>query len=158
MFGKRLVFVFLLLAALSGLAGIAVAQSEPQQSVIVYVEFKPADTKAGSELLQRLAAAADDSSGVASFDVLQQIDRPNFFALSETWSSAQSFTNFQSSSATQAILTQLTPLLEAPLDQRLGNLLTGTVNPRNQHAQARQIFVITHVDVDPQFVARSYRC
>jgi len=154
MVGKRLVFVFLLLAALSGLAGIAVAQSEPQQSVIVYVEFKPADTKAGSEVLQRLAAAADDSSGVASFDVLQQIDRPNFFALSETWSSAQSFANFQSSSATQAILTQLTPLLEAPLDQRLGNLLTGTVNPRNQHAQARQIFVITHVDVDPQFVGQ----
>jgi quinol monooxygenase YgiN len=45
--------------------------------------------------------------------------------------------------------------LEAPLDQRPGNLLTGTVNPRSQHAQAREIFVITHVDVDPQFVGQA---
>jgi quinol monooxygenase YgiN len=45
--------------------------------------------------------------------------------------------------------------LEAPLDQRPGNLLAGTVNPRSRHAQVRQIFVITHVDVDPQFVPQA---
>jgi quinol monooxygenase YgiN len=155
MFVKRLVFVFLLIAVLSSFAGTAMAQAQPQQVVVVYVEFKPADTKAGGEVLEELVATADDSSGVVRFDVLQQIDRPNFFALFEIWSSAQTFTDFQNSSATQAILTQLTPLLEAPLDERPGNLLTGTVNPRSQHAQARQIFVITHVDVDPQFVGQA---
>jgi quinol monooxygenase YgiN len=155
MFVKRLVFVFLLLAALFSFAGSAMAQAEPQQFVVVYVEFKPADTNAGSEVLKKLAARAEDSSGVVRFDVLQQIDRTNFFALFEIWSSAQTFDDFQNSSATQAILTQLTPLLEAPLDQRPGNLLTGTVNPRSQHAQAREIFVITHVDVDPQFVGQA---
>jgi quinol monooxygenase YgiN len=155
MFVKRLVFVFLLLAALFSFAGSAMAQAEPQQFVVVYVEFKPADTKAGSEALKELAARAEDSSGVVRFDVLQQIDRTNFFALFEIWSSAQTFEDFQNSSATQAILTQLTPLLEAPLDQRPGNLLTGTVSPRSEHAQAREIFVITHVDVDPQFVGQA---
>ena len=155
MFVKRFVFVFLLLAALSSFAGTAMAQGEPQQFVVVYVEFKPADTKAGSEVLEELAALAEDSSGVIRFDVLQQTDRPNFFALFEIWANAQTFADFQNSSATQAILTQLTPLLQAPLDQRPGNLLTGTVNPRSQHARARQIFVITHVDVDPQFVGQA---
>jgi quinol monooxygenase YgiN len=155
MFVKRLVFVFLLLAALFTFAGRAMAQAEPQQFVVVYVEFKPADTKAGSDVLKELAARAEDSSGVVRFDVLQQIDRTNFFALFEIWSTAQTFAEFQNSSATQAILTQLTPLLEAPLDQRPGDLLTGTVNPRSQHAQAREIFVITHVDVDPQFVGQA---
>jgi len=155
MFVKRFVFVFLLLAALSSFAGTAMAQAEPQQFVVVYVEFKPADTRAGSEVLEELAALAEDSSGVIRFDVLQQTDRPNFFALFEIWTNAQTFADFQNSSATQAILTQLTPLLEAPLDQRPGNLLTGTVNPRSQHARARQIFVITHVDVDPQFVGQA---
>ena len=155
MFVKRLVFVFLLLAALFSFAGRDMAQAQPQQFVVVYVEFKPADTKAGSEVLKELAAGAEDSSGVVRFDVLQQIDRTNFFAPFEIWSSAQTFEDFQNSSATQAILTQLTPLLEAPLDQRPGNLLTGTVNPRSRHAQARQIFVITHVDVDPQFVPQA---
>jgi quinol monooxygenase YgiN len=155
MFLKRLLFVFLLLAALSSFAGRAMAQAQPQQFVVVYVEFKSADTKAGSEVLEELAAQAENSSGVIRFNVLQQIDRPNFFALFETWSSAQTFADFQNSSATQAIQTQLTPLLEAPLDQRPGILLTGAVNPRDQHAQARQIFVITHVDVDPQFVGQA---
>ncbi|MCU1310472.1 MAG: antibiotic biosynthesis monooxygenase [Candidatus Angelobacter sp.] len=155
MFLKRLLFVFLLLAALSSFAGRAMAQAQPQQFVVVYVEFKSADTKAGSEVLEELAAQAENSSGVIRFNVLQQIDRPNFFALFETWSSAQTFADFQNSSATQAIQTQLTPLLEAPLDQRPGILLTGAVNPRDQHAQARQIFVITHVDVDPQNVPQA---
>jgi quinol monooxygenase YgiN len=155
MFVKRLVFVFLLLAALSTFAGSARAQAEPQQLVVVYVEFKPEDTKAGSKVLEELAALAEDNSGVIRFDVLQQTDRANFFALFEVWNNAQTFADFQNSSTTQAILTQLTPLLEAPLDQRPGNLLTGTVNPRSKHAGGRQIFVITHVDVDPQFVGQA---
>jgi quinol monooxygenase YgiN len=87
--------------------------------------------------------------------VLQQVDRRNFFALFEIWSSAETFAAFQSSSATQAIFTQLAPLLEAPLDERDGNLLAGTVNPRSGHAESRQIFVITHVDIDPQFVPQA---
>jgi quinol monooxygenase YgiN len=155
MFVKRLSFVLLIVAGLSRLVGTAMAQAEPQQFVVVYVEFKPANARAGGDVLQQLDALAEDSAGVIRFDVLQQIDRPNFFALFEVWGNAQTFEDFQNSSETQAILTQLTPLLEAPLDQRPGNLLTGTVNPRSRHAQARQIFVITHVDVDPQFVPQA---
>ena len=116
------------------------------------MEFKPADAKAGGRVLDDLASQALASVGVNRFDVLQQVDRPNFFALFEIWSSAETFAAFQSSSATQAILTELAPLLEAPLDERDGNLLAGTVNPRSRHADSRQIFVITHVDIDPQFV------
>jgi len=155
MFVKRLLFVFLLLAGSSSFGGTALAQPAPQQFVVIYVEFKPADTKAGGQVLEELAGRALASSGVVRFDVLQQIDRQNFFALFEIWTNAQTFSAFQNSSTTQSILTQLTPLLEAPLDQRPGNLLTGAVNPRSQHAQARQIFVITHVDVDPQNVPQA---
>jgi quinol monooxygenase YgiN len=145
-------FVFLLVAALSSFAGPAGAQSD-QQFVVVYVEFKPADANAGGRVLDDLASQALASAGVIRFDVLHQVDRRNFFALFEIWSNAQTLAAFESSPATQAILDQLAPLLEAPLDERDGNLLTGTVNPRSRHAESRhQIFVITHVDVDPQFV------
>jgi quinol monooxygenase YgiN len=151
----RLGIVFLLLAGLFSFAGPAKGQLNQQQYVVVYVEFKDADTKAGSEVLEGLASQALASAGVIRFNVLQQVDRPNFFALFEIWSSAQTFAAFQSSSATQAIITQLAPLLEAPLDERDGNLLAGIVNPRSRHAEARQIFVITHVDIDPQFVGQA---
>jgi quinol monooxygenase YgiN len=142
-------FVFLLVAALSSFARPAGAQL---QYVVVYVEFKPADAKAGERVLDELASQALASVGVIRFDVLQQVDRRNFFALFETWSSAETLAAFESSPATQAILTQLAPLLEAPLDERDGILLAGEVNPRSRHEKSRQIFVITHVDIDPQFV------
>jgi quinol monooxygenase YgiN len=116
------------------------------------VEFKPADSKAGGRVLDDLASQGLASAGVIRFDVLAQVDRRNFFALFETWTSAQTLAAFESSSATQNILTRLAPLQDAPLDERDGNLLAGTVNPRSRHAESRQIFVITHVDVDPQFV------
>ena len=152
MFIKRLLFMFLFIAVLSSFGGAALAQTAPQQLVVTYVEFKPADTKAGAQLLEELAERAETSSGVVNFDVLQQIDRPNFFALFEVWTSGQAFSDFQSSSASHAILPQLTNLLEAPLDERLANLLAGTEPTQSQHAEARQIFVVTHVDSDPQFV------
>jgi quinol monooxygenase YgiN len=158
--GKRRViplsmFVFLLVAALSSFAGQAGAQPDQLQYVVTYVAFKPADTKTGGRVLDELASQGLASVGAIRFDVLQQVDRRNFFALFEIWSSAQTFAAFKSSSATQAILTQLAPLLAAPLDERDGNLLAGTVNPRSGHAESRQIFVITHVDVDPQFVGQA---
>lgn len=154
MLKRRLLFLFLFLAALSSFARTALAQLVPQQLVITYVEFKPADAKAGAQMLEQLAANAEASPGVVNFDVLQQIDRPNFFALFEVWTTAQAFSDFQSSSQTETILSQLTNLLEAPLDERLANLLAGTEPSRSQHAEGRQIFVIAHVDSDPQFVAR----
>jgi len=144
--------VCLLVAALSSFAGPAGAQPDQPQYVVIYVEFKPADTKAGGRVLDDLASQGLASVDVIRFDVLQQVDRRNFFALFEIWSSAQTFAAFESSSVTQAIFNQLAPLLEAPLDERDGNLLEGTVNPRSGHAESSQIFVITHVDVDPQFV------
>jgi len=149
---KQLLFLFV--AALSLFGRTALAQSVPQQFAITYVEFKPADIKAGAQELERLAASAADSSGLVNFDVLQQIDRPNFFALFEVWSTAQAFSDFQNSPRTQAILAPLTDLLEAPLDQRLATLLAGTEPTGRQHAEVRQIFVITHVDSDPQFVGQ----
>ena len=148
-------YVFLLVAALASVAGPAGAQPDQPQYVVIYGEFKPADTTDGGRVLDELASQGLASVGVIRFEVLQQVDRRNFFALFEIWSSAQTFAAFASSSATQAIFTQLAPLLEAPLDERDGTLLAGTVPPRSRHAESRQICVITHVDVDPQFVGQA---
>ena len=141
----------LVAALLSIVAAPAWAQST-QQYVVIYVEFKPADTKAGSRVLDDLASNALASPGVVRFDVLQQVDRPNFFALFEIWSSQQAYGSFLSSPDTQAIFLQLAALQQAPLDERDGNFIAGNVAPRDSHAAARQIFVITHVDIIPTFL------
>jgi quinol monooxygenase YgiN len=152
MFIKRLLLLFLFPPVLSSFGERALARSVQQQFVITYVQFKPADSKAGAQMLEELAANAEHSSGVVNFDVLQQIDGPTFFALFETWTTAQAFSDFQSSSATRATLSRLTHLLEAPLDEHLANLRAGTVASRSQHAEHSQIFVIRDVDIDPEFV------
>jgi len=149
----RTPFTFLLVAAL--LVTVALpAWADTQQYVVVHGEFKPANSKARSNVLDDLATQAL-ASGAVRFDVLQQIDRPNFFALFEIWSSQQAYVAFLTSSATQAIFVQLTALLQAPLDERDGNFIAGSVTPRDSHAAARQIFVITHVDVIPTFLAQA---
>jgi len=73
----------LLLAALSSFAGPAGAQPNQLQYVVIYVEFTPADTEAGGRVLDELASQGLASVGVIRFDVLQQVDRRNFFALFE---------------------------------------------------------------------------
>ena len=146
----RTPFTFLLVVAL--LVAVAVpAWADTQQYVVVYGEFKPANTKAGSRVLADLATHAL-ASGAVRFDVLQQVDRPNFFALFEIWSSQSAYVAFLSSSDTQAIFVQLAALQQAPLDERDGNFIAGNVAPRDSHAAARQIFVITHVDIIPTFL------
>ncbi len=82
--GKRrwipLSMFVLLLAALSSFAGPAGAQPNQLQYVVNYVEFKPADTEAGGRVLDELALQGLARVGVIRFDVLQQVDRRNFFA------------------------------------------------------------------------------
>src|SRR5690348_3214219 len=104
----RTPFTFLLVAAL--LVTVAVpAWADTQQYVVVYGEFKPANTKAGSDVLNDLVTHAL-ATGAVRFDVLRQLDRPNFFALFEIWSSQQAYGTFLASSDTQAIFVQLAAL------------------------------------------------
>jgi len=148
-------FVLVLIAALSSFAGPAEAQPNQLQHVVIYVEFKPADTEAGGECPmswpRRARPVSVSSASMCCSRSTAATSSPRF----EIWSSAQTFGAFENSSATQARFTQRAPLLEAPLDERDGNLLEGTVNPRSRHAESRQIFVITHVDIEPQFVAQA---
>ena len=136
MFTKRLLFLFLFPAVLSGFDGRALAQSVQQQFVVTYVEFKPADANAGAQMLEELAANAKASSGVVNFDVLRQIDRPNFFALFEVWTTTRAFSDFQNSSSTQAILASATECVWRPRSiQRLGEFCSpALLSSGSQHA------------------------
>jgi quinol monooxygenase YgiN len=102
--------------------GSVMAQADAQQYVVVYAEFLPATTAEGGRQLERLAELAREASGIISFNVNQEIQRPNFYSLVEIWEDAAAFQAFNNSSQTQAALNALQPLLEAPLDERPGNL------------------------------------
>ena len=99
------------------------AQTNSQQYVVVYVEFLPAAARQGEQKLDQLAALADNSAGLVSFAVNQQIGRPNFYSLVEIWQDSASYQAFVNATSTQALLAKIQPLLEAPFDERPGTLV-----------------------------------
>jgi quinol monooxygenase YgiN len=99
------------------------AAQDSREFVVTYVEFLPAAQDHGAPLLERLAAIGRAASGAISFSANQEIQRPNFYVLIEVWNSAAAHQAFQNSPATQALLKQIQPFLEAPFDERGGTLV-----------------------------------
>jgi quinol monooxygenase YgiN len=98
------------------------ARADQQQFVVTYVEFLPADEDRGGEFLEQLAALGR-ANGSVSFTANQEIQRANFFVLIEIWNDATSRQAFENLPQTMALLAQIQPLLEAPLDERPGTLI-----------------------------------
>lgn len=107
-----LALVILVPAAFPGPVG---AQTDQQQYVVVYVEFLPAEAAQGGRQLEQLARLARAAAGIVSFNVSQEIQRPNFYSLVEIWDAAAAFQAFSDSSQTQAVLSAIQPLLESAI-------------------------------------------
>jgi quinol monooxygenase YgiN len=93
--------------------------------VISYVEFQPrANVAAGQSQLVAYATATWQGNGTSllSFSTLRQLERPNRYAILEIWSNQKNYNAWQRSAATLSLLTNIKPLLEAPLDHRLTSL------------------------------------
>jgi quinol monooxygenase YgiN len=120
---RRFSLALLALAAVAFITPIAAQNNSQQQYVVVYVEFLPTAAEKGGEKLNQLAALAQKSAGLVSFEVNQQIGRPNFYSLVEVWRDNASYQVFIAATGTQALLTLIQPLLEAPFDERPGNLV-----------------------------------
>jgi len=113
-----------LLLALLALTAVTLATPvAAQQYIVVYVEFLPAAAQQGGQKLNQLAALANKSAGLISFGVNKQTGRPNFYSLVEIWQDTASYQAFVNAASTQALLTAIQPLLEAPLDERPGSLV-----------------------------------
>jgi quinol monooxygenase YgiN len=118
-------------AAMAALAACLPAQyaqaqtPSQQQYVVFYGEFKPDpySISQGTRTLDYLTQLAHQSAGVVHFASYAEIGRPNFFSLIEVWKDSASFTAFESASNTQKVLGELQPYMNAPLDERDGNLV-----------------------------------
>jgi quinol monooxygenase YgiN len=93
--------------------------------VISYVEFQPqANVEAGQAQLILYGTKARQGNGTSllNYSVLRQLDRPNRYAILEIWDSQKTYDRWQKVDATMALLSNLKPLLESPLDHRLTSL------------------------------------
>jgi quinol monooxygenase YgiN len=133
------------------IAAAALVSSAHAQSnavyVVTYVEVMPNAVASGAALLKQYRDASAKEDGNQRAETLQEIDRPNRFVVLETWRDKAAFdAHGQSASATQ-LRDKLTPIADAPSDQRVTNALDVAQGKNKSHSGA--IYVVTHVDVIP---------
>lgn len=95
--------------------------------VVTHVDTIATGLAAGAptaaDLLKQLAAATVKEPGCIRFEVLQQSDRANHFALVGVWRNQKAFDDHEAAAHTKAFRTKIQPLLGSPFDERLHHLL-----------------------------------
>jgi quinol monooxygenase YgiN len=74
-------------------------------------------------ILRKFAADSRKVPGCERFELLQQSDRGNHFALVEVWRDQAAFDAFTAADQTRQFRTQIQPLLGSPFDERLHHIL-----------------------------------
>jgi len=138
--------LFGLVALMAAAVGTARAQSGALY-VVTYVDVMPNASDDGATLLERYRDATRKQDGNLRADVLQEIGRPNRFALIEVWKDKAAFDAHGTAASTTQFHDKLKAIQNAPYDERITNgLYVGSAMPKS-HAGA--IYVVTHVDVIP---------
>lgn len=112
-----------------------------------YVDLMPNSIASGAALLKRYRDASLKDDGNLRFDVLQEIARPNRFAIVEVWRDKAALDAHASAAATQQFRDKLKTIQNAPYDERINNALYLGQGANDHRAGA--IYVLTHVDVLP---------
>jgi len=93
--------------------------------VVTYVELlQEGNVAKGRDALLDYGTATSKTNGprVLNYSVLQELDRPNRFAVLEIWDSQPSYAAWQGLAVTTDFITKITPLLGSPFDHRLSIL------------------------------------
>lgn len=115
--------------------------------VATYIEVMPNAVAAGAALLRQFRDASRKQDGNLRVDVLQELGRPNRFAIIEAWRDGAALDAHAKSTASSQFLEKLKAIADAPPDQRITNALY--VGQGRNETRAGAIYVLTHVDVIP---------
>jgi quinol monooxygenase YgiN len=140
-------FLRIILAAtaiLMAVIGLAHAQNSPVY-VVTYVDVMPNTTNSGAALLQHYGDASGNENGNLRTIVLQEMARPNRFAILEMWKDKATSDAHDRASSSAELIEKLKAIGNAPIDRRLSNGLY--VDSQNSEKQRDAIYVLTHVDV-----------
>jgi quinol monooxygenase YgiN len=130
---------------------LALAQSAHAQgsavSVTTYVEVATNAIIPGAALLERYQQASRKQKGNLRFDTLQEIGRPNRFAIVEAWHDRAALDDHAKAESSLQFHTKLMVIETAPYDERINNILYA--GRGNSVTGSRTVYVVTHVDVVP---------
>jgi quinol monooxygenase YgiN len=111
---------------------------------VAYFEVAPSEAARAIGVLKTYRQTTQKAPGAKSTEVLQQIGRPNFFAIHETWSDGTSLQGHLTSAGNRKLRDDLQSALISPFDERL--LAPVTVQPATAVISNDAIYVLTHAD------------
>jgi quinol monooxygenase YgiN len=115
--------------------------------VTTYVEVMANAIAPGVSLLEAYRDASRKEDGCLRFNVLQEIGRPNRFAIVEAWRNPAALDTHAKAASTLQFRDKLKAIETAPYDERINN---GLVAQKGKKAAGPgMIYVVTHVDVVP---------
>lgn len=112
-----------------------------------YVEVMPNSVDSAERLLDRYREASRRDDGDLRFQVLQEISRPNRFAIIEAWTDKAALDAHVAADHTRAFREKLKTIQNAPYDERVAGLLYSGQDATENRSNA--VYVVTHVDVVP---------
>jgi quinol monooxygenase YgiN len=115
--------------------------------VVTYVDVMPNAAAGGAALLGSYRDSSRKEDGSLRFDALQEIARPNRFAILEVWKDKAAYDAHAEAASTAQFHTQIKALQNAPPDERFNSGLYVQLAKGGDHVNA--IYVVTHVDVVP---------
>ena len=126
--------------------GAAFAQDDPVY-VVTYVDLMPNATKSGAAMLRNYRDTSRKEGGNVRTDVLQEIARPNRFAIVEIWKDKAASDAHDKAATSAELVEKLQTVGNAPFDRRVNNGLY--VASPNSVDRPNAVYVLTHVDVVP---------
>lgn len=123
-------------------AGMACGQAQESVYVVSYIEVAPSARIVALDELRVLRDASRKEDGNSSFDVLQRLGRTWHFAIVEEWKDAKAQAAHSAAADNKSFHEKITPLLTAPIDQRIHN---GFAVGRAADDK-RAVYGLTHVD------------
>lgn len=134
-----------------GMAILATAATAHAQEggvyVVTYVDVMPSSVAAGATLVKQYRDAGRKEDGSVRFEVLQEIARPNRFAVVELWKDKPARDAHVQAASTAQFRDKLKAIANAPYDERVNNGLY--VGPAQGQRAQGAVYVVTHVDVVP---------
>jgi quinol monooxygenase YgiN len=139
---RLFVLTGLVLAALGSPKAVA---ENAKFFTVRYIEVGPVLAKVGALALTNYLKGSKGEKGMIDLDALQQIDRPNHFAVLAEWADSAAYQAHLATESNKKLNDKLSTLLTAPVDAREHNALAVAAPKTGKDA----IVVVTHIDVPP---------
>jgi quinol monooxygenase YgiN len=115
--------------------------------LVTYVEAEPDAIAPASALLKKYRDASSHEDGNLRSEILQELERPNRFAIVEAWRDKAALDAHEQSAGTNEFRDKMRAIQAAPYDERITSQLYAAQGKNK--SQAGALYVVTHVDVIP---------